>query len=203
MNLPTKITVARLALIPVLFIAYVLQSSLNIYFCILTAGIFAIASVTDFVDGYLARKYNLVTDLGKFLDPIADKILVLAGLVIVHDMGLIKIKYLMMIVIVLILSRELIIGLFRQIAASKTVVLAADNLGKAKTVSTLFALTALLLCPAFTSINILYQIVYYWGLVWLIIATILTVVSGVNYIVKNKSVLSQSKTDDVKVEKDA
>lgn len=200
MNLPTKITVVRLALIPVLILSYVLQSSINIYFCILTAGIFAIASATDFVDGYLARKYNLVTDIGKFLDPIADKILVLAGLLIVHDYGVIKVKYFMMIVILLIISRELIIGLFRQIAASKNVVLAADKLGKAKTVSTMFALTALLICPAFSvsgieAINMICLIVYYWGIIWLLIATVLTVVSGINYIAKNAQVFKSNKVE--------
>lgn len=200
MNLPTKITVVRLALIPLLIISYVLQSSVNTYYCILTAGIFAIASITDFVDGYIARKYNLVTDIGKFLDPIADKILVLAGLLIVHDMEVIKLDYFMMIIILLIISRELIIGLFRQIAASKNVVLAADKLGKAKTVSTLIALTALLICPAFAvpdieAINMICLIIYYWGIIWIIIATILTVVSGINYIVKNSHVFKSNNAE--------
>ena len=132
MNLPTKITVARLVLIPIFILSYCLQSVWK-YAFIFTWLIFMVASLTDYVDGHLARKYNLVTNLGKFLDPIADKVLVVAGLFVIVDGGYLPIAYLAMICSVLIMARELIIGLFRQMAALRNFVLAADKLGKIKT----------------------------------------------------------------------
>lgn len=200
MNLPTKITVARMFLIPVMLVCFCLREVFDYYY-ILAAFAFGISSATDFIDGYIARKYNMVTDLGKFLDPIADKILVVAGLtVIIADAQNIGINiYFVVVATTVILAREFIIGVFRQIAASKGKVLQADKLGKIKTIATLFGISFLIIAPlknidtaAWHYIGLVF---YYAGYVLFAFATLMTVVSGVNYIVKNKSVLSNKSND--------
>lgn len=185
-NLPTKITIARLALIPLIVVAYCLQSLAG-WVCAVTGVLFWIAGWTDFFDGYIARKYNMVTDLGKFLDPIADKILVIVGLAFVVDgqyFAAIGIPYVAVICSIIIVAREFIIGLLRQIAALKNFVIAADKMGKLKTVATLTALTTLLFSP-------LHVVITWIGFVELVIATVLTVVSGVHYIYKNRGVFEE------------
>lgn len=200
MNLPTKITVARMLLIPVMLICFCLREVFDYYY-ILVAFAFGISSATDFIDGFIARKYNMVTDLGKFLDPIADKILVVAGLtVIIADAPNIGINiYFVVIATTVILAREFIIGVFRQIAASKGSVLQADKLGKIKTIATLFGISFLIIAPL-KNIGIavwhyIGLVFYYLGYVLFAFGTLMTVVSGVNYIVKNKSVLSNKNGD--------
>ena len=185
-NLPTKITIARLALIPLIVVAYCLQPLAG-WVCAITGALFCLAGWTDFFDGYIARKYNMVTDLGKFLDPIADKILVIVGLAFVVDgryFDAIGVPYVAMICSIIIVAREFIIGLLRQIAALKSFVIAADKMGKLKTIATLSALTTLLFAP-------LHIVIMWIGFVELLIATILTVVSGAHYIYKNRGVFIQ------------
>lgn len=196
MNLPTKITVTRLFMIPLIVISYCCHSLWN-YMFLITCALFFIASTTDYVDGYIARKYNMVTSLGKFLDPIADKVLVLTGLIIILEARYISLPYIAMICIIIILAREFIVGLFRQMAALKNHVLAADKLGKYKTFSTMLAIGSLLLVP-FKSINVIAGLFFeYAGLALLLIATILTVISGINYLAQDKVLL---KDDDSKQE---
>lgn len=144
MTLPTKITIVRLVMIPLIIACYCLQP-LYEYLFVVTALLFIIASLTDFIDGHIARKYNMVSDLGKLLDPIADKVLVAAGLFILIDGNYIpEIPYIALICSVIIIAREFMIGVIRQVAALKSVALAADKLGKAKTATTLFGMTFLL-----------------------------------------------------------
>lgn len=202
MNLPTKITMIRLIMIPIIVACFCLQE-LWAYMFLVTMSLFVVASMTDYVDGYIARKYNMVTSLGKFLDPIADKVLVLAGLFIIVVGNYITTPYVAMICSVIILAREFIIGLFRQIAALKNFVLAADKLGKYKTTATMMALPSLMFAPfidlgtkisnnAMVTAGKFFVIL---GYVLFIIATILTVVSGINYIVKNKELLKDGCSD--------
>ena len=193
LNLPTKITVTRIFAIPLIVVLYVLQCEVHNLICIATALLYIITSATDFVDGHIARKYNLVTDLGKFLDPIADKVVVLTGVFIVADGGMISVPYVAMICGVIIVARELIIGLLRQIAAIKNVVLAADGLGKAKTATTMTAIGTLLFVPCGGTFG---AVIMWLGMVELIVATILTVWSGVHYVVANKAVLAEDKFND-------
>ena len=165
---------------------------------LVTAGLFLIASMTDFVDGYIARKFKMVTTLGKFLDPIADKVLVVAGLVFgIADEARVGIPYLMMVVTVIIISREFAISLFRQIAASKNVVLAAGKSGKYKTTATMVSLNALLFVPFYRIEGDFAQLtssVFWWiFIVSLGIAVFLTIYSGVEYVLKNKSVFKDDK----------
>ncbi len=201
MNLPTKITTIRLAMIPVIIASFCLEDALpqypQIFLC--TAILFFIASMTDFVDGYIARKYKMVTTLGKFLDPIADKVLVVTGLVIgVADTARVGIPYVMIVATVLILTREFAISLFRQIAASKNVILAAGQSGKYKTTFTMASLNALLFVPAYKLPG---DAAYGTSIVcgWLftvfgVAAVVLTVYSAIEYVLKNKIVFRDSKT---------
>lgn len=183
MNLPTKITIARIALIPIMIAFFYIKIGDNINM-IISAVIFGVAAWTDFLDGYLARSKNMVTDLGKFLDPIADKVLVIAALFMIVEAQLMPIA-LGAILSIIIVARELIMGALRQIAATKNVVLAADKMGKLKTVVTDFALPLLMISVIDSS-----KIVYYIGYVLFIIATLLTLLSGLNYVMKNKKLFS-------------
>ena len=189
MNLPNKISLARIALIPV-FIA--LDSLTMIPHNFLYATIvFAVAAFTDFLDGYIARKYNLVTDLGKFLDPIADKVLVLTAMLLMLTPvagGLLP-AVIGGIGVSIILARELIVSSFRMVAASKKVVIAADKLGKIKTISQDIALVLLLFSKAFEG-NV-FEIIWIVGYGLFIFSVVMTLISGINYIVKNKAVFSE------------
>lgn len=197
MNLPTKITVFRIILIPI-FVALALINSLASsipYTRIAATIVFIIASVTDILDGYLARKNNQVTDLGKFLDPIADKLLVTSALIIVTvypsapDQYAAIFQMVTVIFTMIIIFRELAIGAFRMIAATKNLVLAADMLGKIKTVLQMTALIVLLLVPDFFVSS---EWLYYVGFGLLALATVMTLVSGCNYFFKNRHVLKES-----------
>lgn len=203
MNLPNKISCVRIALLPV-FIFFYMATFIPCNYLI--AGIvFAVAAFTDLLDGKIARKYNLVTDLGKFLDPIADKLIVMAALILVSADGTIPKPY-GIIVAIIIIGRELIISAFRQIAAAKGIVMAADMWGKYKTTFQTIALPLLMLQAQVVASNWLtgnglltFQIVNY---VLIGIATVLTIISGCNYIIKNKAVLKQEekKDDTTKIE---
>ena len=191
--------------------------------CYLAAAvIFLLAAATDALDGHIARSRNLVTNLGKFLDPIADKVLVSTAFIILltiptafdapPEFGDNILRVVAGICVALILARELIVSGFRMIAAGKNVVLAADKFGKIKTVFQDIAIAFLLASMTFLTIgamnpgyayipevaqrlNALFNcglILDYIGLVCFVICTILTVVSGVNYIVKNKQVLKDA-----------
>ena len=153
MNLPNKITCVRLALIPIFVFFY--MADFIPYGKLVATIVFAAACLTDFIDGKIARSRGLVTNLGKFLDPIADKVLVMAGLLlliaypIVPNVGTevapaIMPQYVGIIAAIIILARELIISAFRQVAATKNVVLAADMYGKVKAV---FQFITLILSP--------------------------------------------------------
>lgn len=191
MNLPNRLTVLRIILIPLFVAAYYITAIPCNY--LISAVIFAVAAFTDFLDGYIARKYNLVTDLGKFLDPIADKVLVAAALIImlvVPDGGVEILPAYCAIFVAIILARELIISGFRMVAASKGMVLAADKAGKIKTFVQDIAICVLLVGAQFQAG--LYTAVNVTGLVALGVATVLTIVSGTEAIVKNISVLKEN-----------
>ena len=201
MNLPTRITAARIAMIPVIIASFCLEDALPQYswIFIITGALFFIASMTDFVDGYIARKFKMVTTLGKFLDPIADKVLVVAGLAFgIADTARVGVPYLMIAVTVVILTREFAISLFRQIAASKNIILAAGKSGKYKTTFTMTALNALLFVPCDRLGGdgaILAGRVFWWiFIVSLGVAVFLTIYSAAEYVLKNKDVFKDSKT---------
>ena len=189
MNLPNKLTILRIVMIPV-FVALFYISVVPCHF-ILSAVVFALAAFTDFLDGYIARKYNLVTDLGKFLDPIADKVLVLTAMILMLTPiagGLLP-AISGGIGVTVILARELIVSSFRMVAASKKVVIAADKLGKIKTVSQDIALVLILFSKAF--VGSAFDIVWAVGYFLFIFSVIMTLISGINYILKNKAVFTE------------
>lgn len=199
MNLPTKITVTRIVMLPVLIVLFCLEmhfywignKQVGDILCFVTSLLYIATALTDFLDGYLARKYNQVTTLGKFLDPIADKVCVLTGLAFIMEGNFIwGMKYVAMICTIVIIARELIIGLLRQIAASKKFILAADIWGKAKTVITLAAIGTALFVPIGGSFG---ESTMWAAGIMLIMATVLTVYSGINYIVKNRALFSDNK----------
>lgn len=192
MNLPNKLTIFRILMIPVFIVLFFVEFEGH---TLAAALFYVVACFTDFFDGYIARKQNLVTNFGKFVDPIADKMIIACSLIaicvtepIVAPAHVYKI--LVAVFTMLILSRELMISVFRTVAADKGVVLAADMIGKFKTLVQMMALFALLPVADFVVWNELAGIVFYYGgFILFSIATLLTVISGVHYIVKNRSVL--------------
>lgn len=196
MNLPNKISLIRIGMIPVFVLVFFLNGILPFAHGI--AGIiFVLAACTDFIDGYIARSRGLVTNLGKFLDPIADKVLVSTAMILLLTLketlfvALGEWVYITVaICICLIMARELIISAFRQIAAANGVVMAADKLGKYKTSSQDIAVGVLLFAPEFPGV---FGLILRWlGVGIFAIATILTVWSGIAYVVNNKQVLKDA-----------
>lgn len=190
MNLPTKITVSRLVLIPVFIALFLIPFP---YHQLIATAVFVVASLTDWLDGHIARKYNMVTTLGKFLDPVADKVLVASALILATTLEVgIGDKIAIVVCSVVIIARELIITCFRTIAATKNVILAADKIGKAKTATQLTGLTFYLSFAEVGELNATVgQVFFYIGFVCLMIATVLTLVSALNYIIKNRAVLKE------------
>lgn len=146
-------------------------------------GIFVVASLTDFLDGYLARKWNQVTSFGKFADPLADKLLVFASLLYFITIGLVADW-----VVMIILAREFIVTGVRLVAASEGKVIAASNLGKYKTASTMVAIILLYINP----LLIIDSIDMSAGDIMMIIAVALTIISGIDYFWKNKDIVLES-----------
>ena len=193
MNLPNKLTISRVVMIPV-FILFFYLNFTGHYFVAL--AVFAIASLTDLLDGKIARKYGLVTNLGKFLDPIADKVLVLSALVVfltkpeifVTAAGMGEWTWIVAgCGVAVILAREIIVSGFRMVAASAGIVIAADIFGKYKTTFQDVAVVLLLISAGVFELGTFDfsdEVINYVGLAALAIAVILTVVSGINYIVK-------------------
>ncbi len=204
MNLPNKISLTRICLIPVFLIAFFLEGVLPFNYGI-AAIIFAIAALTDFVDGKIARKYGLVTDIGKFLDSIADKVLVSIVMIVILTLKdslfiamNVSVRALYVgtaICMCIILARELIVSAFRQIAAARGLVLAAEKLGKYKAACQDVAIFLLVFAvDMFGYASITTGRVIAWiGFALFGIATVLTIVSGVSYVVKNKQVLQEKK----------
>ncbi len=195
MNLPNKISIIRIILIPFMIFFYFASFLPNSIGKIVALIIFIFASITDMLDGYIARKNNLITDLGKFLDPIADKLLTTSALLLVVCDQTIPVPYGFFIAIIII-GRELIISAFRQIAATKNYVMAADWFGKIKTIVQDISLPFLFLLSYFYTTNILDgQALFIFEIInWILIgmATLLTIVSGINYVVKNRKILKSN-----------
>ena len=197
MNLPNKITLTRICMIPV-FILFFYLDVLDGWNFLAAAIVFVLAASTDALDGHIARSRNLVTNLGKFLDPIADKVLVSTALILLLTRGVVfEVDFfagwgliVAGVCVAVILARELIVSGFRMIAAGRSVVLAADKLGKLKTVFQDAAIALILAGMAFLDARG-GQIVAIVGIFCFYVCTLLTLVSGVNYIVRNKAVLSE------------
>ncbi|WP_010649206.1 CDP-diacylglycerol--glycerol-3-phosphate 3-phosphatidyltransferase [Oceanobacillus massiliensis] len=192
MNLPNKLTLSRIFMIPVFIILLSVPFEFGSWDIgaaelpvahFIAALLFIVAAGTDWVDGYYARKYNLVTNLGKFMDPLADKLLVSAALILLIEMGLAPAW-----VVIIIISREFAVTGLRLVAAGEGIVLAAGQMGKLKTATQMIAIAVLLLHNfPFSFID------FPFGIIILYIALFFTIVSGVDYFVKNWHVMKDSK----------
>ena len=176
MNLPNKLTIARMAMVPLFMIALLMNTPAS---RILATVIFALASLTDMLDGQIARKYNMVTNFGKLMDPLADKVLTAAAMICLVELG----DLAAWIAVVIIFREYLITGL-RSVAASENIVVAANIWGKVKTVCQMIALMLLMVKP---------QVVALCGIdlgLWIMyVAIALTIYSGLDYVLKlNKQI---------------
>lgn len=180
MNLPNKLTLFRAVLIP-FFVFFLLAPYFEGYGNYIAVAIFIVASITDFLDGKIARKYNLVTNFGKFMDPLADKLLVCSALICLIQLELIPAW-----VVIIIIAREFIISGFRLVASDNGVVIAASYWGKFKTAFQMLTVIVLIL-------NIPNKVFTILGTVLIYVSLALTVISLIDYIAKNKDVLKDQK----------
>ena len=176
-NLPNLLSLSRVVLVPVIIVFLTLRTQFGFIEGVnigdLIAGItFILASITDAADGYIARKKNIVTNLGKFIDPLADKILVIAVLIVLVEMQRFPAW-----MVVVIISREFIVSGLRMVAASENIVIAASKGGKLKTVTQIIGI-----------IMLIFNIPGAMAVMW--VAVILTVWSGIDYLMKSASFLS-------------
>lgn len=178
MNLPNKLTVLRVLMIPV-FVVFMITPLADGYGKYVALAIFCIASLTDLLDGKIARKYHLVTNFGKFMDPLADKLLVSAAMICMIETGVLPAW-----VVLVIISREFIISGFRLVAADSGIVIAASYWGKIKTVVQMTMIILLLLDLANPVLQTITQIS-----IWAAVA--LTIISLLDYVAKNKEVLTR------------
>ena len=199
MNLPNKLTVARIIMVP-FFVVFLVNVTIPHHFLI--AGlIFALASFTDLLDGKIARKRNLVTNFGKFLDPLADKILVISALVCFVNLGLAELWF-----VLIIIAREFMVTSIRLIAVNTGEVIAANIWGKAKTVSQMVAIVGILIMqylqeqinlsvmPSFTIGQFSSSTVFWFaGNVLVGISTLFTIISGAIYLKQNWNLFKNSK----------
>lgn len=187
-TLPNLLTLVRMAVVPVLVGLLLFESPFTSF---LAALLFSLAAITDWLDGYLARKWDLVTNFGKFMDPLADKLLVMGAMIMLIPLGRVPAW-----AVFVILAREMVVTGLRSIAADEGVVIAASDLGKYKTIFQMVALIALLLH---------YDYYWFFGLEWSLfhasmhtvglfffyIALLLTLWSGLDYLVKFSKVLTR------------
>ena len=184
MNTPNKLTIFRIVLVP-FFVLFMLCTKIS-YSALWSLLIFAVASFTDYLDGKIARERNLVTNFGKFLDPMADKILVLSAMICMMQFNLCS-----PIVIILVLAREFLISSLRLVAASQNIVIAAGKSGKLKTASQMVSIVAVLILMSLKQIfNMTLPVaIISNSLMWITAA--IAVYSGTEYIYKNRHLLSQ------------
>lgn len=207
MNLPNKLSILRILLIPIILI-FLLPVKLfafeptgwnlfiNDFGRIFAAILFIVASLTDYADGVIARKYNLITNLGKFLDSLADKMLVISVLIALVDIGRISSVF-----VVIIVLREFMVTGLRLVASNKGVVMAAEMIGKIKTVTQMIAIIYILFEPLFILIfsrmfsgvseSTLNSTVILIGNVLFAICVIMTIISGLDYMILNKDYLRE------------
>ena len=191
MNLPNKLTVARILLVPFFVAALLIDFPLN---NLAALALFGAASITDLLDGKIARKHGLITDFGKFADPLADKILVISALLCFVQLGLCD-----CVAVIIVLFREFTVTSIRLIAASKGNVIAANIWGKVKTVTQMVAIICVLVMQIVLDIGALgvalpccLRCIFYWtgeGLIW--VSTLFAIISGIIYVKQNKHFISE------------
>lgn len=204
MNLPNKLTISRLFAIPLIIIVTLIPYFRNIGVFgepglvvtlenIIILVIFTLAAFTDFLDGYIARKWNLITNFGKFMDPLADKLLVLTALIYLLERGRIQaFGFSLGFCVTIILAREFMVTGIRLLAVDNNVVIAASKLGKYKTVSQMLMIIILLI-NSYPFVLIADVAMDITSLAVITVATMLTLVSGIDYFVKNRGIILSSK----------
>ena len=199
-----KLTLLRILIIPIIIIVSLINGlAIDLNSAWINGGfnitiqnliilvLFAVASFTDFLDGHIARKHNLVTDFGKFMDPLADKLLVMTALIILLEQGKLNILGIGLgFVVIIILAREFMVTGIRLIAVQNQKVIAASKLGKAKTVTQIIMIIVLLFDFSFSSSFDFADVI---KLVVILVPFILTVVSGIDYFWKNKEIILSDK----------
>lgn len=187
MNLPNKLTIFRVILVP-FFVFFMLFNPDNIIYRLIAEAFFCIAALTDLFDGKIARKYNLITNFGKFMDPLADKLLVCSALICLVSIGQIDAW-----IVIVIIAREFIVSGLRLIASDKGVVIAASWWGKWKTTFQMIMIIVLILNLSYFCNGTIYgNIVYILEIILIYIALILTIISMIDYLIKNKDVLKEN-----------
>ncbi len=181
LNLPNILTLSRIVAVPAVVLLLLFESREN---CLWAAVVFTAASVTDWLDGYLARRWGIVTILGKFLDPLADKLIVMAALIMLIPLDRVPAW-----AVFVILARELIVSGIRSIASSEGIVIAASDLGKYKTIFQMIAIVGLLLHYRYywffgVEANFLYPSMHNAGIFIFYISLVLTIWSGLDYFFK-------------------
>ena len=204
MNTPNKITLVRLLLIPVIVFFYL--ADFIPYAKLVSAVLFVVACLTDFLDGYLARKNNQVTVLGKFFDSIADKVLTMTGLLLIIYPGSASLpvvvpSWLGIACVIIILAREFIISALRQIAAARGKVLAADMGGKIKATAQFVVITLYMFLAFLLKENILtdgraLDVINFVMMIFLAATTILTIYSGCSYLIRNRHVFKEEQAEE-------
>ncbi len=186
MNLPNKLTVVRILLVP-FFVLFLLVDSIPLHFvwALLT---FAAAAITDFFDGHLARKHNLVTTFGKFLDPLADKVLVLAAMIAFIELG-----FASSVVVIIVITREFLVTSLRLVAAGDGVVIAAGTSGKIKTASQMGSIVLILLLSAINAITPLPLDLVLISNVLMWVTGGIAVYSGLEYLWQNRRCINTTK----------
>ncbi|MDP4153507.1 MAG: CDP-diacylglycerol--glycerol-3-phosphate 3-phosphatidyltransferase [Bacillota bacterium] len=179
MNLPNKISIGRIILVPI-FLLFLMYDFVP-YSRVVSLIVFTLAAMSDSIDGYVARKYNLVTTMGKFLDPLADKLLIAAALIGLVQLGLCNVWF-----AVIIIAREFIVTSLRIVAISKSVVIAASSWGKIKTTMQILAIIIVIIADY---VSAPFEI----GVYVLLAATLVTAYSGYDYLKNNWSVIGESK----------
>ncbi|MBQ2714677.1 MAG: CDP-diacylglycerol--glycerol-3-phosphate 3-phosphatidyltransferase [Clostridia bacterium] len=196
MNLANKITLTRLFLVPVMIVFYLIgfsypyRAPIYDWAMWLSTAIYIIAAITDFLDGKVARKYNMVSNFGKFIDPIADKVLVTAAFIMVIDNGSIPVVF-SIIGIIIIITREFLISGLRQCGAVSGKAIAADMFGKVKTFVQDITAPILMMIPVL--VTLVGSWVLYVGYAFYGASVLLTILSGINYLIVNRDVIGFGK----------
>lgn len=186
-NVPNILTMARIAFTPLIILFFMLpiQNGVGVFVAL---GLYIIGCITDFLDGKIARKYNLISDFGKFMDQIADKFITTTAIILVLFAGCVTENWIAVLIVLIIVLRDILVSGIRMYAASKSIVIAADIFGKIKSffldISAMIFMLYIGLKAANANLGLLSYIIYYTGLVLIIIGTALCLASCVNYSVK-------------------
>lgn len=186
MNLPNKLTVLRIIMVP-FFVLCLLVDAIPLHY-LWALLLFSVASLTDCLDGYIARKHNLVTTFGKFLDPLADKVLVLSAMIGFIELGLSS-----SVVVIIVIAREFLVTSLRLVAAGEGTVIAASIYGKIKTIVQMISIVGILALEALNEIVSIGMDIALLSNILMWITAAITVISGVDYLIKNRQCINTTK----------